>query len=341
MTPALIGVRGRAAVRPVDRPFTAAYADGSMRGRAVRFLCLPCLLCLLCLQAALTGCSLNRFAMETVAGMVSGSGSSTVMAGDADAQLVGEAMPFTLKLHELLLAELPEDPPLLLATGRAFVVYAALYVQRPAERLPSREIERRVAELARAKALYLRAREYLLTGTGVRHPGFRERLAEGDVAGALALTDASSIDYLYWLGAAWLAAVSTDPLDITLSADTLRAGALLEQVVAWDSNYSGGAVHDVLIAYYGGIYEALGGSAERARRHFELAVAASGGARARPYVAMAGVAIRAQDAEEFRSLLQQALAVPMEVEEYRLQNTLDQEHAAWLLAHMEDFFLDP
>ena len=306
-----------------------------MRGRSVRFLCL------LCLLAALTGCSLNRFATETVARMISGSGSSTVMAGDADAQLVGEAMPFTLKLHELLLAELPEDPPLLLATGRAFVVYAALYVQRPAERLPSREIDLRVAELERAKALYLRARDYLLTGTGVRHPGFRERLAEGDAEGALALTDASSIDYLYWLGAAWLAAITTDPLDITLSADTLRAGAMLEQVAAWDPTYAGGAVHDVLIAYYGGIPQALGGGAERARRHFELAVAASGGARARPYVAMAGVAIRAQDAAEFRNLLQAALAVSMEGADYRLQNALDQEHATWLLAHMEDFFLDP
>ena len=76
------------------------------------------------------------------------------------------------------------------------------------------------------------------------------------------------------------------------------------------------------------------------RRQFELAVAASGGAPVRPYVAMATVTIRDQDTAQFRALLQQALAVPMDVPEYRLQNALDREHAAWLLEHMEDFFLE-
>ena len=92
------------------------------------------------------------------------------MAGDDDPELVEEALPFTLKLHELLLAELPDDDALLLATGRGFVVYAASFIQRPAERLPDRDIELRIAQLARAKIHYLRAREYLLTGLGATPP---------------------------------------------------------------------------------------------------------------------------------------------------------------------------
>ena len=305
-----------------------------MKGSSVRFLCV------LSLLAALTGCSLDRLATQTVAGLISGGGSDTVMAGDDDPQLVAEALPFTLKLHELLLAELPDDDALLLATGRGFVVYAASFIQRPAERLPDRQIELRISELARAKLHYLRAREYLLTGIELRHPGFRGLLAAGDVTAALTLVDTSSIDYLYWLGAAWLGATSTDPADLALVADVLRAGALLEQVAAWDPGYAGGAVHDVLIAYYSGLPEYLGGGAQRARRHFELAVAASGGARARPYVAMAAATIRDQDVAQFRAHLEQALAVSMEVPEYRLQNALDREHAAWMLEHMEDFFLE-
>ena len=305
-----------------------------MKGSPVRFLCV------LSLLTALTGCSLDRLATQTVAGLISGGGSDTIMAGDDDPQLVAEALPFTLKLHELLLAELPDDAALLLATGRGFVVYAASFIQRPAERLPDRQIKLRISELARAKLHYLRAREYLLTGIELRHPGFRRLLAAGDVTAALALVDTSSIDYLYWLGAAWLGATSTDPADLALVADVLRAGALLEQVAAWDPEYAGGAVHDVLIAYYGGLPECLGGGAQRARRHFELAVAASGGARARPYVAMAAATIRDQDVAQFRAHLEQALAVSMEVPEYRLQNALDREHAAWMLEHMEDFFLE-
>ena len=155
------------------------------------------------------------------------------------------------------------------------------------------------------------------------------------------MVDTSSIDYLYWLGAAWLGAASTDPGGhVALLADVLRAGALLEQVATWDPDYSGGAVHDVLIAYYGSLPEYLGGGVQRARRHFELAVAASGGTRARPYVAMAAATVPDQDVAEFRALLEQALAVTMDVPEYRLQNALDHEHAAWMLEHMEDFFLE-
>ena len=99
-------------------------------------------------------------------------------------------------------------------------------------------------------------------------------------------------------------------------------------------------MHDVLIAYYGGLPDYLGGGSQQARHHFELAVAASGGSRARPYVAMAAATIPDQDVAEFRSLLKQALAVTMDVPEYRLQNALDREHAVWMLEHMEDFFLE-
>ena len=69
----------------------------------------------------------------------------------------------------------------------------------------------------------------------------------------------------------------------------------------------------------------------------------SGGAKAAPYVALAGtVAVRRQDAAEFNSLLEQALAVPTAADKFRLANLIDQQHAAWLLRHREDFILaDP
>ncbi len=291
--------------------------------------------------AAFSGCSLNRLATQTVAGMISGEGSNAVMAGDGDPQLVGEALPFTLKLHELLLSELPDDAELQLATGRGFVVYAASYVQRPAERLPNRDISLRIAELERANLLYLRAREHVLTGIELRHPGFRELLDRGELDAALALADASSIDYFYWSGAAWMGAVSTDPANMELVSSARLAEGLLEQVAAWDEAYGGGAAHDILLAYYASLPEALGGGAARAQQHFELAVAASDGIRARPYVGMATtVAIMQQDQELFRNLLDQALATPLDVPEYRLQNTLDQQHAVWLLEHMEDYFYE-
>ena len=290
--------------------------------------------------AGLTACSVDRLATRTVANLISQEGGSNVFASEVDPQLVAESLPFTLKLHELLLVNLPTDAGLQLATGSSFVTYANAFLQRPAERLPGSDIELRVAELARAKGHYLRGREYILTGIELRHRGFRELLAAGEVTAALALVDRSSIDYLYWLGAASLGALTTDPLDIELLITLPHSVALIEQVDAWDDSYGAGAAHEILLAYYAGVPETLGGGVPRARDHFARAVAVSAGAKASPYLAMALVAVRQQDPVEFRRLLQQALAVELDVAEYRLLNVLDQQHAVWLLDHMEDLFLE-
>jgi hypothetical protein len=46
-----------------------------------------------------TGCSLKRLAVNSVAGMLSSSGSSTVFTGEDDPQLVADALPFAMKLY--------------------------------------------------------------------------------------------------------------------------------------------------------------------------------------------------------------------------------------------------
>jgi hypothetical protein len=69
-------------------------------------------------------------------------------------------------------------------------------------------------------------------------------------------------------------------------------------------------------------------------------VAAANGSRAGPYVAMAGVAIKIQDSDQFYDLLIKALNVGLEDPRFRLQNVLDQQYAQWLLDNMEDFFVE-
>jgi len=221
------------------------------------------------------------------------------------------------------------------------VAYANAFVQRPAEQMPVTEIDLRISELQRAKLHYLRGHDYLLAGLELRHPGFAALFASPDTMDdALAMVDAGSIDYLYWMAAACLGALSTDPFDMELLVAAPYAARMLHMVTDWDERYQGGAAHDILIRYYAGTAAALGGSMERAQEHFERAVAASGDKRTGPYLAMAGVAISQQDPELFRSLLGDALAIELDVAQYRLQNTLDQQYAAWLLDHMEDLFVE-
>jgi predicted anti-sigma-YlaC factor YlaD len=117
--------------------------------------------------------------------------------------------------------------------------------------------------------------------------------------------------------------------------------ALLNRALELDESYSNGMIHDTLISIYGSLPEAMGGSQDRARYHFQKAVEFSEGLSPSPYVALAStVSVANQDVDEFRRLLNQALAVDPEANpDNRLQILLSQDKALWLLNHIEDFFL--
>jgi predicted anti-sigma-YlaC factor YlaD len=292
---------------------------------------------------AVSGCSINRLAVRAVAGMLSGGGGS---GGDAfttedDPELVGDALPFAMKLYESLLAADPENSDLLMATGRIFVMYANAYVQTPADMLELSEVEQQTAMRIRAKRLFLRAREYVLRGLELRRPGFRADLAAGKVDAALARLAKDDADYLYWASAAWMSAFSIDPFDMELLVTVPQPIAMLAQVNAWDPAYGGGAVHDIFVSVYGSVSADMGGSEARAREEFARSLELSKGSKAGPYLALAtAISVKNQNAKEFRDLLGKALAIDVDAfPANRLENTLAQRRARWLAAHIGDFFL--
>jgi len=79
----------------------------------------------------------------------------------------------------------------------------------------------------------------------------------------------------------------------------------------------------------------------RARQHFDRAVALSAGQLASPYVGLAeNVAVPTENLEEFKSLLERALAVDPDARpEWRLENTIMRERAGWLMSRVEKLFL--
>ena len=86
-------------------------------------------------------CSIQQLAIDMVIGALSGDGSASAFTGDDDPELVGDSLPFALKLYETLLAQSPDNVGLLLTTGSGFVMYANAYVQTPADMLPGSEFE--------------------------------------------------------------------------------------------------------------------------------------------------------------------------------------------------------
>ena len=296
---------------------------------------------LLCaLTVVLASCSLNKLAVNMVAKTLS-SGDSTVFTGEEDPQLVADALPFAMKLYESLLEQTPENEDLLLTTGSVFTMYANAFIQTPASMLPESEYEQQQQMLARAKKMYLRGRGYLLRALELRYPGFGEHLKAGDLEQALAATVVEDVPLLFWTSASWLGAFSTDTFDMELLLNLSKPIAVLNRALELDESWSQGMIHDTLISIYGSLPEAMGGSQEKARYHFEKAIEYSGGLSPSPYVALAStVSVANQDVEEFRQLLAQALAIdPADNPDNRLQILLSQEKARWLLGHIEDFFL--
>ena len=286
------------------------------------------------------GCSLKRLAVNSVAGMLSSSGSSTVFTGEDDPQLVADALPFAMKLYESLLAQTPENTGLLLATGSMFAMYANAFVQTPAGMLPETEYPQRQAAMARAKHLYLRGRDYCLKALELRHPGLRAGLEAGNPT-ALQKTGPQDVPYLYWTAASWMGGFSAEPFDMEMLLTLSRPLALMARAFQLEEGYGKGAIHEFYISVYGSLPVSLGGSQEKARFHFSRAVELAGGLTAGPYVALAtSVSIPTQNSSEYRDLLGQALAIDLDSSpENRLVNLLSQRKARWLLEHIEDYFL--
>lgn len=296
----------------------------------------PLALALTLLFAA--GCSPRAYVTRQVAEVVSSGGGT--YGSDDDPQLVREATPFALKLSESLLAQAPRHRGLLLSLAQGFTQYAAAFVWQEAVESEDRAV--REAGRTRALGLYLRAKEYGLRGLEAGHPGFR-RLVAGDPAGAAREAGREDVPLLYWTAAAWSLAIAASPGDPELIGDLPRCEALMRRALELEEDYDAGAVHEYFVAFDGSRSAAMGGSVERARRHFARAMELAAGRKVSPLVTFAEtVSVGAQDRQEFLGLLDKALAVdPRQLApEYRQANLAAQRRATWLKGRVDALFLE-
>jgi predicted anti-sigma-YlaC factor YlaD len=283
------------------------------------------------------GCSLRRMAVASVADTLAAGGDT--FASDEDPDLVREAAPFSLKLMESLLAEVPSHRGLLLAACSGFTQYAYAFVQTDAALVEHEDFERAEALKARARRMYLRAKAYCLRHLELGYRGFAARLA-ADPAKAVQAVRREDVAGLYWTAASWGAAIALGLDRPDLIADLPVVRALFARALALDEAFGEGAVHEALIAIEA-LPEAMGGSAARAREHFRRAVELSQGRAAGPYVTLAStVAVNEQNRAEFERLLHAALAIdPDAVPRRRLANLVAQRRARYLLDHADLLFV--
>lgn len=293
------------------------------------------------LASLLAGCtSLKHTAVDTLGNALAAGG--TTFSADDDPQLIAAAAPFSLKLMESLLGERPQHRGLLLAAASGFTQYAFAFVQQDADELAERDFAAGTVLRLRARRLYLRARDYGLRGLDVAHPGFSTRL-RADPRGAVRIATRAEVPLLYWTAAAWGGAIALGKDTPELLADQGLLEALIDRALELDESFDRGAIHAFLITFEMARPGGAGEAEARARRHFERAMALSGGRQAGPLVSLAeAVAVPRQNRAEFESLLKQALALDPDAQpESRLVNLVLQRRARWLLGRIDDLILPP
>lgn len=289
---------------------------------------------------ASSGCSIKKIAVKKLGDALADSG--TTFASDNDPQLVKDALPFSLKLIESLLAESPRHRGLLFAASSGFMQYAYAFIKEESDEIEPEDFAASTEMRARARNMFLRARDYGVRGLETTHAGFGAQLSK-DPQLAVKAAKKEDVALMYWTAAAWGMAITLSKNEPELIVDLPIVEALIDRALELNEAFDNGAIHSFLITYETVRQGAEGDPLERSRKHFERAMALSKGFQAGPLVSLAeSVSIAKQDRNEFQSLLNQALAVDVNaMPEYRLANLIMQRRAKWLMSRIDELFLTP
>jgi predicted anti-sigma-YlaC factor YlaD len=286
------------------------------------------------------GCSVRKFAIQKLGDALAESG--TTYSSDEDPELIKDALPFSLKLIESLLSESPQHRGLLLAASSGFTQYTYAFVRQEADEMEPKDIALALEMKARARRLFLRARNYGLRALEINHRGFGTAL-NANPKQAVKAAGMADVPLLYWTAASWGLAMTLSKNDMELVADQPTVEALIDRALELNEAFDQGAIHSFLISYEMVRQGGEGDPAARARLHFDRAMTLSAGFQAGPLVALAeSVSVAKQDRREFQSLLERALAVDVNARpEFRLVNLIMQRRARWLLGRIDELILDP
>ena len=294
----------------------------------------------LAVMLAASGCSVRTFAVKKISDAIASSG--TTFSSDEDVQLVRDAVPFSLKLMESLLAETPRHRELLLAASRAFTQYAYAFVQQDADEMEERDLAAANLLHDRARRLYLRARGYGLRGLEVKYPGFEKAVRQNPRAAMDKFKSAADVPLLYWTAASWGAAIAISKDDPDLIADQPVVEALIDGALLLDEKFESGAIHGFLISYEPVRQGAKEDPAARSQKHFERELELTEGKLISPLVSFAEtISITKQDRAQFELLLKRALNTDPGIKpEWKLENLVMQRRARWLLSRMDQLFVE-
>ena len=285
----------------------------------------------------LAACSPKRYALNSVADALAGSGEGGAFGRDDDPELVRDAVPFALKTMESLADQLDDNVGLRLGMARGFTQYAYAFVQQPAELGAPPDLAQK--EMLRARRLYVRARDYGLEALKMSRGVSEQELRTPAGLGKLGRED---VPLMYWTFAPWAAAIASNKRNLELVGDLPLIAGMLDRALQLDETYDQGALHEFAITFDPARPE--GTTPQKQKEHFDRARQLAQGEKISALVTYAqAVDAPAQNKGEYETLLKEAAAFDVDqpkARKNRLANVLAQRRARYLLKHEDDVFSD-
>lgn len=282
-----------------------------------------------------SGCSLKTIALKTVANTLTGPGDA--FTSDDDPDLIGAAIPFGLKLNDIILVSLPKHAPLLLSTCSNYTGYAYAFVETKADIFGEERHDEAKALREEALTLYVRARDLCLRAMDVRWKDVSKGLyRDPEAALKKVRKKKEDVPLLYWTAASWGAAISLGLDKPELAADFPAVRALADAAMALDPEWGKGSLYELMMSL-DSLPAAMGGRPDKVPEHFKRAVELQKGLLPGPYVSLAAhEAVAKQDRDEYTKLLNQALAIdPNADKSNRLLTIITQRRARAMLAQID------
>lgn len=326
------------------------------------------ILCILAAILSLSSCSIKHMAYNAVADMLAPPppketktpkaiatnvkntknapvNPMSALTGENDPQLVSDFFPTALKLYEIMHFQNPTHEGLSSMTGQLYIMYANAFIQTPAEQLPSERYNEQNDAYMRAQNFYSRGKRYVLESLDHKYAGFSLSVFGSDpalVAKTLAKCKKTDVTDLYWAGAGALGAFSLSPLNTDYIATLNGAVAMLERGTELDPSFNNGAIWEVLMSFYAGAPDSLGGGKDKALAAYEKALQYSKGKSPGTHIGYArAFCIPSQDSAGFDIAIEKALAIDPESQiDNRLVLTIAHTQALWLKEHKSDFILE-
>jgi tetratricopeptide (TPR) repeat protein len=276
----------------------------------------------------LSGCSLKKMAASMTASVVKDA--SRALEEEGDYELAAAAIPGNLKLVEGLLQVIPDNAELLELLARSFASYAMAFAEEAANEARAAGDEDRYEKLVnRAIALYERGGRYGLRLLGLKR-GFDDAWKKGGDAleQKLAEFGPGEEGQLFWTGYAWAGAINLGQDRVENLALLPKVLALMKRVLAINEAYYFGGAHLFMGGYLMSLPRALGGKPEKAKEHFERAVALTGGKSLLVKMLYAELYARKAEPALFERLLEEVRDASLDaLPEMRLGNALAKRKA--------------